>query len=70
MKRRAAFRQADLTRALKAAKNAGVEIASIRVEPDGTIHIVAGGPEPAATNDLDRWLAVHANSSQGNSFKP
>ena len=38
------FKEADLTRAVKAARKAGLEIAGVRVAKDGTIEIVAGKP--------------------------
>jgi len=41
------FRQTDVTRALKAAKQAGVEIARIEISKDGKIVLVVGAPETA-----------------------
>jgi len=40
------FRQSDLTRAMKAAKAAGLELARIEIDIDGTIKIIPGSPEP------------------------
>jgi len=54
----AKIRQADLTRALRAVKAAEVEAAQIRIDPDGTMHIIVG-PAPADSepvNPLDRLL--------------
>ena len=55
------FRQGDMTRALRAAKAAGLEVAKVEVDPiSGKIVImtIAGGTnEP--TTDLDKWLARH-----------
>jgi hypothetical protein len=55
--RRAGFRQADLTRALKAAERAGKHVEAARVGSDGAIELVFGSsvgvassPEP---NDWD-----------------
>lgn len=44
---RCAFRQRDLTRALKAAEAAGVDLALRRIEigPDGTIRLVPARPD-------------------------
>jgi len=39
------FKQADVTRALIAAKKAGIEVRRIRVSKDGTIEIDTGKPE-------------------------
>ena len=36
------FKQCDVTRAIKAARAAGVEIAGIEVDVHGTIRIIAG----------------------------
>jgi hypothetical protein len=51
------FRQQDVTRALRAAAAAGVDIARIEIDKAGKITIIAasGAAEPA--NDLDRELA-------------
>jgi hypothetical protein len=40
----ATFKQSDLTRALKGAKAAGLEVARIKIANDGTIEIDAGKP--------------------------
>ena len=51
-----AFRQVDLTRAVRGAKNAGLEITRVEIGPDGKITLSAG-KQPADTgNDLDKWL--------------
>jgi hypothetical protein len=61
--RPAIFRQADLTRALKAAQAAGLEVRSIAVDKDGRLELQLATTtndkeaEPAA---LDKWLAEHA----------
>jgi hypothetical protein len=60
----AAFRQADLTRAIKAAKAAGVEIGRIEIDPaSGKIVIIpAGGSDTVnCGNALD--TAKHARTS-------
>ncbi len=41
------FRQNDVTRALKGARAAGVEIARVEIGKDGQIIVVAGKPETA-----------------------
>jgi ribosomal protein L25 (general stress protein Ctc) len=38
--RRSAFRQSDLTKALKAAKAAGSEVARVEIAPDGRMVVV------------------------------
>jgi hypothetical protein len=39
------FKQTDLTRALKGARAAGMEIARVEIESDGRIVVVPGMPE-------------------------
>jgi hypothetical protein len=50
------FRQKDVTRAIRAAIAAGVDIARIEVAKDGRIVSVTGGAQPAVQDDLDREL--------------
>jgi hypothetical protein len=59
------FRQTDVTRAVKAVRAAGVQVAKVEIRPDGTITIGTGAADKAGqTNDdgvvsnaLDRELA-------------
>jgi hypothetical protein len=60
------FRQADVTRAVKAVIAAGVDIARIEIDAAGKIVIVTGKPSKVSatsSNDLDRelveWEARH-----------
>lgn len=57
------FRQADLTRVLKAATAAGVKVAKVEIEAGKiTIHSEAAAPaEPAS--DLDRWMLTRARQA-------
>ena len=45
------FRQLDMTRALKAAAAAGIDVARIEIEKSGKIVIVTGKPEEPNTDD-------------------
>jgi hypothetical protein len=49
-------RQQDITRAVKAVRGAGVDIARIEVARDGKIIIVTTEARPAVQDDLDREL--------------
>ncbi len=56
------FKQGDVTRALRAARAAGIAIERVEIDPvTGKIVMVtrdSAGAEQA--NDLDRWMANHA----------
>ena len=64
-RRPATFKQADLQRALRAARAAGVEVE--RVEIDAAtgriIIVIARGTDAVNGNALDDWLAKHARST-------
>jgi hypothetical protein len=53
--RAARFTQADVKRALKAAQEAKLPIASVRIEPDGSIVIVQGSPPAAMPSVANEW---------------
>jgi hypothetical protein len=60
------FRQSDLTRALKGAIAAGVEVAAVEIDPTGKIVIMTGVKRPTAPeNALDKWMAKHADQTEG-----
>lgn len=51
--------QATVTRYLKAARAAGVEVAEVRIEPDGTIRVLAGDPAARRSDDaVNPWDSV------------
>jgi len=54
MTARARFREADLTRAIKAFEKAGLCVSRARVTPDGSIEVVAGEP---GEQDNARWFS-------------
>ena len=51
------FRQADVTKAVKAVRAAGVDIVRVELTNDGKIVIVIGEAQPTVQDDLDRELA-------------
>lgn len=58
---RSAFRQVDVTRAIKAARAAGVEVLRVEIEPlSGKIVIVSGSAPGEAPSPFDEWKARHA----------
>jgi hypothetical protein len=52
----ATFRQSDITKAIRAARKAGVENVRVEITKDGRIVIVTGEAQPAVRDDLDREL--------------
>lgn len=67
---RVAFRQADLTRALRAARAAGIEVAKFEIDP-GTGKIIvstitACQPVSTAEMALEEWITDHARRTKGN----
>jgi len=61
------FRQQDVTKAIKAAVKAGVDIARIRVEitKAGSIIVATGTDQSAPQDDLDRELAAFEAARHG-----
>jgi hypothetical protein len=57
MARSVRFKQADVQRALRAAKVAGVVVASFRIEPDGAIVVVTKDGAPAERDEYAEWKA-------------
>jgi hypothetical protein len=62
------FRQADVTKAVKAVRAAGVDIVRVEVARDGriVIVIVTGEAQPAVQDDLDRELEEFAGRNGQN----
>lgn len=54
-RRPAAFRQADLARALKAAVAAGLDVTACRIAPGGVIDLQFAGARPGKT-ERELWL--------------
>jgi hypothetical protein len=67
VKRRAPFKQADVSRALRAVDKAGLKIARVDVESSGKFSIVvADGAAIGAANSFDIWKAKYdAREAQG-----
>jgi hypothetical protein len=51
------FRQRDVAAAIRAARRAGIEVARIKIERDGTITIISGKPEEPDTTgaEVNEW---------------
>jgi len=50
----ATFRQSDITRAIRAARAAGVDSVRIDITKDGKISIILSGETPKEPNEWDR----------------
>lgn len=51
MRRPSKFKKTDVTRALKAVRAAGFEIACVKISKDGSIVVVPGTPREAIQSD-------------------
>lgn len=61
MKRQVAFKQADVTRAIKGAIAAGMKVARAEIDQSGRIVVISPSEETMKpANDLDKWLAENA----------
>jgi hypothetical protein len=67
-RRPSAFRQSDLTRAVKSVTAAGVGIARVEIDKAGKIIIITGETTDqagqASGNDLDNWIAKRAKDAR------
>jgi hypothetical protein len=64
MPRPAAFRQHDVTRVLRAARSAGLEVSGYEIDPATGRIVVNTSASPDQSNpnsDLDRWLVKHGH---------
>jgi hypothetical protein len=62
------FRQADLKRALAAAKAAKVDVDKVEIDPVTgkiTMTMRGGAANVDVANPLDQWRATHARAPQG-----
>jgi hypothetical protein len=54
-----AFRQRDVTRAVKAVIAVGLHVAGVKVSAKGDIEVVTGDEKSHDLTPLDRWMASH-----------
>jgi hypothetical protein len=53
-----AFRQTDVTKALKATVSAGLSVRRVEIDREGKIVVVIGEPDVGAANDNNEWHSV------------
>jgi len=63
---KAAFRQSDLTRAIRAAKAAGMDVTRCEILPDGRI-VLSEAEESPQEDAYGAWKAKRASDAQGRS---
>jgi hypothetical protein len=62
----ATFRQADVTKALKAAVAAGLRVTRYNVDVNtGKIEVETGDSPAQDSKPLDTWMAKHAHETEG-----
>lgn len=61
MSRRATFRQADLERALKAAKAVGYANPTVDIRPDGTLRLLTEPQDLKPLSPLEAWEREHGD---------
>ena len=67
IRRQAAFRQADVTRAVRGAANAGLRVSGIKINPDGAIEILTAESVVVSSDAFSEWKTKRdARPSQRN----
>ena len=68
-KDRQTFRRREVTRAIRAVRDAGLSVLAVRISPQGEIEVeTAKAQAQDSTSDLDHWIATrenHARASEG-----
>ena len=59
----ATFKQADMVRAVKAARAAGLDVARTEIAPDGTIRLIHSDCYQVPLSPFDEWKENRASSS-------
>jgi len=62
----AAFRQTDVTRAVRAVRAAGLPVSGVKIDVrTGAIEVVTGNDQGQDFAPLDAWMAKHARPPEG-----
>ena len=54
-RRVARFSKRDVTRAIEGVQGAGLNVALVRIDPNGNIQIITGTPQPAPSTAVNPW---------------
>jgi hypothetical protein len=57
------FKQADVTKAVKGAIAAGVQVAGVEVDACGRIRVIVGNPAGAPNGHANEWDSVYEPTS-------
>jgi hypothetical protein len=57
-------RKPTLASVTKQARKAGIDPSRIEIRSDGTVIVVTGAPEQQQGNEVDDWIAKHADKTQ------
>ena len=58
----ATFRQGDITRAVRAAKAAGIQVARVEIQADKIV-VISTAETAQPVSDFDTWKASHADKA-------
>lgn len=61
--RRLRFKEADVSRALKGALKAGLDVGRVEIDASGRIVILPKGAVTESANELDKWVERHASKA-------
>ena len=60
-----AVKEADVRRAVAGARAAGLDVGSVRIQPDGCIIVLAANSKAGTEDEFEKWIADNAHASQG-----
>ena len=55
----------NITKTVEAVRKAGLEIARVKVGPDGTIDVFTMIDDDENNDELDSWIKKHADQTEG-----